>query len=397
MQILYFDGESGAAGDMILGALIHLGLDPYELSALLRPVAPADFAIRVEDVSIYGIAAKRVHVEVGEEPKHRTAAQIQESLTKGELPAAVRARAGRVIDRLAEAEARIHGSTPETVHFHEVGMTDAIVDIVGAVWGIERLRAEAVFCAPLVLGSGHGRSAHGPIIYPAPAVVEILRGRPVRFETGLGETTTPTAAAILAEVAEFTDDTVMCPETVGYGAGQRQLEDRPNLLRAALGTVSGDYDTDRVWLAASDIDNTRPEVFDWLAERLRDAGAIDVTFTGVAMKKGRLGTRVEALCPADRKNAIADTILTETGSLGVRWVPVARTKLRRRTDTVSTEWGPIRIKVATTPRGERGIPEYDDCRRAAEEYGVPLQTVIEKATQIFAHRQTQPTDNNQED
>jgi hypothetical protein len=351
----------------------------------------------VDDVSIYGIASKRVTVDVGDEPKHRNVAQIEELLDKGGLSSSVRRRVSRVLQRLATAEAHVHSSTPEKIHFHEVGMTDAIVDIVGSVWGMERLGIEAVLSAPLVLGSGHGRSAHGPIIYPAPAVMEILRGLPVRVETGIGETTTPTGAAILAEVAEFTEDVSMRCEAVGYGAGHREFADRPNLLRASIGTDSGFYDSDRVWLAASDIDNTRPEVFDWLADRLWDAGAIDVTFTDVAMKKGRHGTRVEALCPADRRDAIADTILTETGSLGVRWIQVARTKLRRRTETVTTEWGPIRIKVALTSSGERGIPEYDDCHRAAKEHSVPLQTVIETATQIFANRQGQPTDNDRED
>ena len=397
MRILYFDGESGVAGDMILGALIHLGLDPVELTEAMRPIAPAEFSIHVDSVSVYGIAAKRMTVTVGDEPKHRRLAQIEALLDKGKLSSAVRLRISRVIRRLAEAEARIHDSTPEKIHLHEVGMTDAIVDIAGSVWGMERLGVDAVLSAPLVLGSGHGHSAHGPIIYPAPAVLEILRGLPVRVETGLGETTTPTGAAILAEIAEFTDDVSMRCEAVGYGAGHREFADRPNLLRATLGTDAGLYDSDRVWLAASDIDNTRPEVFDWLADRLREAGAIDVTFTDVAMKKGRRGTRVETLCPANKRGAIADTILTETGSLGVRWIQVSRTKLRRRTETVSTEWGPIRIKVALTPRGERGIPEYDDCHRAAKEHGVPLQTVIDTAAQLFAHRQTQPTDNDQED
>ena len=393
MKILYFDGEAGAAGDMILGALFDLGVDPNALTQILKPIAPTDFTIRIEDVSLYGIASKRVSVDVGDEPKHRNVAQIEELLDKGQLSPNVRARVSRVVERLAAAEAHVHSSTPEKIHFHEVGMTDAIVDIVGAVWGMEQLGIESVYAAPLVLGAGQGRSAHGPIIYPAPAVMEILRGRPVRVQPGIGETTTPTGAAILAEVAEFTEDVSIRVGAVGYGAGHREFPDRPNLLRAMLGEESGYYDSDRVWVAASDIDNTRPEVFDWLADRLREAGAIDVTFLDVAMKKGRKGIRVEALCTADCRDAIAETILSETASLGVRWVPVSRTKLQRRSETVDTEWGPIRIKVAILPRGERGIPEYDDCRRAAAEYGVPLMTVMETAAKIFADCQTKSNDN----
>jgi uncharacterized protein (TIGR00299 family) protein len=394
MQTLYFDGEAGAAGDMILGALIHIGLDPAELTTQLKPIAPAEFEIRVDDVSVCGIAAKRAVVRTGEEPGHRTPGEIGELLRQGKLSDDVRERAFRVVERLAAAEAHVHNATPETVHFHEVGMTDAIVDIVGAVWGLERLGIEAVFAAPLVLGSGRGRSAHGPIIYPAPATVEILRGLPVRIENAIGETTTPTGAAILAEVATFTDDVVISPEAIGYGAGRRDFDDRPNLLRATRGTIPGQYDSDYVWLAATDIDNTRPEVFDWLAERLRDSGALDVTLSSVAMKKGRPGVRIEVLCGAQERERVADLILTETGSLGVRWTPVSRTKLKRRVETIATPWGPIRIKVAQTARGERGIPEYDDCCRAAATSGEPLLTVIDTATQIFNARNS--TDNDRE-
>jgi uncharacterized protein (TIGR00299 family) protein len=392
MQTLYFDGEAGAAGDMILGALVHLGLDPKELASQLEPIAPAAFEIQVDDVSICGIGAKRVTVKVGDEPKHRTPKEIGELLKRGALSDDVRDRAFRVVQRLAAAEAHVHNATPETVHFHEVGMTDAIVDIVGAIWGLERLGIEAIFAAPLILGSGRGHSAHGPIIYPAPAVVEILRGMPVRIENGIGETTTPTGAAILAEVATFTDDVVITPESVGYGAGRRDFGDRPNLLRATLGTIPGHYDTDHIWLATSDIDNTRPEVFDWLAERLRTSGAIDVTLSNVAMKKGRTGMRIEVLCAADQRERVANLILTETGSLGVRWIPVSRTKLKRRVETVSTPWGPIRIKVAQTARGERGIPEYDDCCRAAATSGEALVTVIDTATRIFNERNSADND-----
>ena len=395
MRILYFDGQAGVAGDMVLGALIDLGIDPAAMSETLHPITPVEFTITTESVSICGLAATRVRVDVGEEKAHRHLSEIEGLLERGSLSASVRERARNIYRRLADAEAQIHSSTREKVHFHEVGATDAIVDIVGSVWGIEQLGIERVYCAPPVLGSGVGTSAHGPIIYPAPAALEILRGYPVRFESDLGETTTPTGAAVLAEIAEFVDDMPVVPEKVGYGAGHKTFDDRPNLLRATLGTLAVTFDTDRIWLGASDIDNTRPEVFDWLAVRLRDAGAIDVMFTSVSMKKGRPGTRVEILAPEDKRHVMTEIVLRETGSLGVRWNPVERLKLPRRIETVATPWGEIRIKVATLGDGERGIPEHDDCVRVAQQHNVPLQYVIATATRLFDQLSESRTNTNE--
>jgi hypothetical protein len=231
-----------------------------------------------------------------------------------------------------------------------------------------------------------GRSAHGPIPYPAPAVLEILKGKPVRMVPGIGETATPTGAALLAEIAEFTDEFYFTPTKTGYGAGHCEFSDRPNLIRATVGDVTPDYETDRLWLAASDIDNTPPEVFEWLSERLRAIGAVDVTMSTIGMKKERHGVRVEVLCRAEDRGAVATTILRETASLGVRWMPVTRTKLPRTIETVASPWGAIRVKVAQTPGGgRRGVPEYDDCRAAAEASGIPLITVLETVNRLFAN------------
>lgn len=383
MRSLYIDGQAGAAGDMILGALIDLGVDPAELGAALRPVVPCEFELQVSRVSMSGIAAKRVTVKVQEEVKHRHLPQILALLDKGALTSTVRARAEKVFHRLAEAEAKIHSSSVEKVHFHEVGANDAIIDIVGSIWALEMLGIEKVHCAPLVLGSGVGQSAHGSIHYPAPAVLAILQGIPVHLVDGLGETTTPTGAAILSEVAEFTTSVVITPERIGYGAGTKSLSDRPNVLRATLGTVGSELDHDSLWLGVSDIDNTRPEVFEWVIEKLRAAGAIDVVTVVVGMKKGRQGTRIELLCGASDKARMASIILNETGSIGVRWQQVERDKLPRRIETIETPWGPIRIKIAVAPAGDRAIPEYDDCRAIASKHQIPLLEVIDRATYLY--------------
>jgi uncharacterized protein (TIGR00299 family) protein len=383
MKILFIDGQAGAAGDMILGALVDLGVDPNTLKNALRPIVPSDFELHIERVSPNGIAATQLTVKTGEDIKHRHLSQILELLAKGSLSQGVRGRVEGVFRRLAAAEAKIHSSTIDNVHFHEVGANDAIIDIVGAIWALEALSIERVFCAPLVLGSGVGTSVHGAIHYPAPAVLEILRGIPVRHVADVGETTTPTGAAILAEVAQFTTDCTFIPERVGYGAGTKTLPDRPNLLRATLGEMSASFDSDTLWLGTSDIDNTRPEVFEWVEERLRAAGAIEVVTLATAMKKGRQGTRIEVLCDAAHRSVMAEIITSETASLGVRWHEVTRTKLERRIETVQTPWGPIRVKVASMSAGERAVPEYDDCRDAASKHCVPLIEIIDRTARLY--------------
>lgn len=383
MKSLYIDGQAGAAGDMILGALIDLGADPKAIEAVLRPIVPSDFELQVSRVSVNGIAATRVAVAVAEDVNHRHLSQVLSLLGKGDLSHNVRLRVERIFQRLADAEAKIHSSTPEKVHFHEVGANDAIIDIIGSVWALDQLGVDRVYSAPLVLGSGVGRSAHGAIHYPAPAVLEILRGKPVTIVDGLGETTTPTGAAILAEVADFLPSIGLVPERTGYGAGTKVLTDRPNVLRATLGVVQSDFEHDTIWLGTSDIDNTRPEVFEWVAERLRGAGAMDVVTLDIGMKKGRRGTRIELLCDTDRRQELSAIILNETGSIGVRWQQVMRDKLPRRIETVETPWGPIRVKVAETARGDRAIPEYDDCRSAASKHHIPLLEVIDRTAHLY--------------
>ncbi len=383
MKSLYIDGQAGAAGDMILGALIDLGVAPNAITEVLRPIVPSDFKLEVTRVSLSGIAATRLNVVVAEDVKHRHLPQVLSLLAKGNLSTNVRTRVEGVFRRLAEAEAKVHSSTLEKVHFHEVGANDAIIDIVGSIWAMDQLGADRVYCAPLTLGSGVGVSAHGAISYPAPAVVEILKGIPVRHADGLGETTTPTGAAILAEVAVFSTDVSIITERIGYGAGTKAFIDRPNLLRATIGEVSSPLEHDTLWIGTSDIDNTRPEVFEWVDQQLRRAGAIDVTTSNIGMKKGRQGTRIEVLCDDPHRGAMAETILAETGSLGVRWHSVQRRKLARRVESVETPWGPIRVKIASVPSGERAIPEYDDCRDAASKHRVPLIEVIDQTTRLY--------------
>lgn len=383
MKALYIDGQAGAAGDMILGALVDLGVDPKGIEAVLRPIVPGDFELQVSRVSVNGIAATRVAVAVAEEVKHRHLPQVLSLLDKGGLSAAVRSGVARIFQRLAEAEAKIHSTTLEKVHFHEVGANDAIIDIVGSIWALDQLGVERVYSEPLVLGSGVGKSAHGTIHYPAPAVLEILRGKPVTIVDGLGETTTPTGAAILAEVAEFTPSIEFIPERTGYGAGTKTLADRPNVLRATLGVVQSSFEHDTMWLGTSDIDNTRPEVFEWVIERLRADGAIDVVTLDIGMKKARRGTRIEVLCDAAQRQKLASIILSETGSIGVRWQQVRRDKLVRRIESVATPWGQIRVKVAVMEHGDRAIPEYDDCRAAASKHHIPLLEVIDRTTHLY--------------
>lgn len=330
-----------------------------------------------------GIAATRAVVTVAEDVKHRHLPQILSLLEKGNLPECVRNQAIGTFTRLAEAEAKVHSSSVETVHFHEVGANDAIIDVVGSLWAMNSLGVEKVYAAPLTLGSGLGVSAHGAIAYPAPAVMEILKGQPVNVVEGIGETTTPTGAAILAEVAQFVDHLRISPLCLGYGAGTKSFTCRPNLLRATIGQIDDMFEHDVICVGSSDIDNTRPEVFEYAVARLREAGAIDVTMVDVTMKKGRRGVRLEVLCAPWQRAEMSSIITSETGSLGVRWMTVQRDKLRRSIETVDTPWGPIRVKVADNGTALRAVPEYDDCRLAASKHDIPLLEVIDRVTALY--------------
>ncbi len=390
MRIAFFDPFSGASGDMLLGALLDAGLLLTELRAALGKVNLSGYDLRVERVSQHGIAGTRITVVVTDEQPARNWAEIRGLLEASALDEPVRAAALAIFERLATAEGKVHGVTPEEVHFHEVGGVDAIVDVCGACIGLSLLGVEAVYSGPPRLGSGFAQSQHGLIPIPAPATAELLAvasaptaGPDPGTEQVEAELLTPTGAAILTTLAQFRRPDFV-PSAVGYGFGARELP-WPNALRVFLGdmTEANVDGTDGDLLLETNLDDMNPQFYDLLLERLFEAGALDAWLTPIVMKKGRPATQVGVLCPSARRAALEDVLFENTTTLGVRATPVDRVKAARRTEVAVTRWGDVRVKL----RGWNGrvvgvAPEYDDCLVIARAQGVPIRDIWNEAHRI---------------
>ncbi len=376
MKTAFFDCVFGVSGDMILGALVDCGVPLEELTKELQKLHVPGFELRGETVNHSGIAAIHIDVLVEEQHEHRHLSAITKIIESSDLSSRVKQRALRVFERLAEAEARVHGTTPEKIHFHEVGALDAIVDVVGACIGLEYLGIDTVVSTPLHFGTGTVKCAHGIMPVPVPAVVELTQGVPV-VRTGIdGEMTTPTGAAIITTLADsFGYDGTIIPEVSGYGAGKRERTGMPNVLRLTVGSTALGYEEDRAVLIETNIDDMNPEVFGYVSGRLFDAGAKDVYMIPMYMKKGRPGTLIGVLTDEAGLSTMMEILFAETTSIGIRINRITRRKLKREEKMVSTEFGPIRVKTVHWGTNERITPEYEDCARIARERGIPLSQV----------------------
>jgi uncharacterized protein (TIGR00299 family) protein len=367
---------------MILGALVDVGLPLAELQTALDGLGVSGIQISADSVKRGAFRGTLVRVKVEEHGHpHRHLPDIQRILEAAILPPDVRADAGRIFTRLAEAEAAAHGIPVEKVHFHEVGALDAIADIVGAAWGIRRLGLERIHISPINVGSGFVKGAHGLMPVPAPGTAALLVGFPAYGSEIKAELTTPTGAAILTTLATgFGPMPSVRADRVGYGAGQRELEEQPNLLRLIVGETSGGPDHDRIAVLEANIDDMNPQFFEPLMERLFEAGALDVAFTSIQMKKSRPGTLLTVLVEPGLADRCASVILAHSTTFGVRSYEATRWKRPRDIVTVETPHGSVRVK-----RGWEGdrltivAPEFEDCRRAAQAAGVPVQVVYDAA------------------
>jgi uncharacterized protein (TIGR00299 family) protein len=382
MKIAYFDCFAGASGDMILGALLDAGLDRQELVDQLDCLKLPDWTLDVRAVTKNGLAATAVNVTHTGPSAQRTLADVTALIEASALPQAAQTMSVSIFRRLAEAEARVHGSTPAEVHFHEVGAVDAIVDIVGAACALNLLGVQAVQVSPLPLGRGFTRSAHGMLPLPAPAVVELLRGVPVTGAAADGETVTPTGAAILVTLASgFGSIPAMRLEQIGAGAGSREA-DYPNVLRVLIGGTETDANRETLLELATNLDDLNPQLYEHVFARLFAAGALDVWLLPAQMKKGRPGSVLSVLCRPENEAALSDIIFRETTTLGLRRQLVERLSLARVVRVVNTRFGPARVKTAILDGGVlRAMPEYEDCRRLAESTGVPLREILVAAEQ----------------
>ena len=391
MASLHFDCFSGISGDMTLAALVDLGVDEQQIrNGLASLQLPIEVAF--EPVKRCGIRALYARVEVGEEPRHRFLKDIEEILSRGQLRERVRDLALTMFRRIAEAEAKVHGMPIERVHFHEVGALDSIADIVGVAIGFDSLGVSRVTAKPVPLGHGMVSTEHGQMPVPAPATVELLRGVPTAPTDVQAELTTPTGAAILATLV---DDWLPQPglkaTAIGYGAGRRDLIDRPNVLRLLLGQpvepATGDASTETLWVIETNLDDLTPEVIGYCCDRLFAAGAVDVYTQPIFMKKNRPGVLLTALVPDAARDAVEQVMFRETTTLGIRRYRVERPALERRAVEVQTPWGPVRAKRALLPDGtDRLAPEYEDCARIARDNNIPLIHVYETVRSEAARR-----------
>jgi len=382
VPIAILDPFSGISGDMTLGALIDLGLSSEWLTSLPQRLGLDGVTAHVTDVRRSGIACKKVDFTIPPQPHGRHLSHIRKILDASGAPAAVRERADAAFTAVTAAEAEIHGATMERVHLHEVGSVDAILDILGSIWGFHELGVTRVYCGTLVLGDGFVKAAHGVLPVPAPATLKLLEGLPVRIgPEGAGELVTPTGAALVRVLSSGFTPTEYTPLKSGFGAGTKDPSDRPNALRIILAEEVATGEQARavgealVWLA-TDVDDMTPEHVAAAADSLRDAGALDVTCITLAMKKGRLGTRIEVLSRADDADRLEAMVFARTTTLGVRRSHVMRHALERDVRTVSVLGHDVRVKVSALPDGRRRAkPEYEDVRSVADATGRSLQDV----------------------
>jgi uncharacterized protein (TIGR00299 family) protein len=397
-MLAFLDCFSGISGDMLLGALLDAGLDFEALRAGLASLPLAGYALEAEEISQHGIRGTRALVRLAADTpqEHRRLGDIEALIAAAQLPERAAQRALATFRRLAEAEARVHNVGVAEVTFHEVGAVDSIVDIVGVALGFELLGIDALFCSELPLTTGRVRSAHGPLPVPAPATLELLNDTSVvwRSVPAEGELVTPTGAAVLATLARFERPTFTL-RRVGYGFGQRALP-WANCLRLLLGEAVGRradagptpiLERDEIVVLESNIDNMTGEALGWLMERLVQAGALDVSYAPLQMKKNRPGTLLTLLAAPDDAERLAATLLRESGTLGVRLRRAERLKAERRIEEVETPLGKVRVKLKLLG-GEvaSASPEYEDCRALAQMLDLPLETVMARAAAAARQR-----------
>jgi len=391
MRVAYLDCASGISGDMTLGALVDAGADLAAIQAGIDSLGLNACRLVASEVKKRGFRATQIVVEHEPEHAHRHLSHITAMIDRGSLSPRARETATRIFRKLAEAEAQVHGSTIEKVHFHEVGAVDSIADVVGAAIGFDLLDVERIVCSPLPTGHGFVEIAHGRSSIPAPATGELLRGVPLAPLDVEGELTTPTGAAIAAALAnEFGPLPAMTVEHIGYGAGQKDFP-QPNILRLLVGTQAASASSaerrphvESIVVLETNLDDCPGDAIGHAMERLFAAGALDVAVTPLQMKKGRPGVLVSVQAqPADAV-ALEAILFQETTTLGVRRMQVVRSVLAREPHEVSTEWGSIAGKIAYLPDGStRFAPEYEACHRASIEHRVPLADVQAAARQAF--------------
>jgi uncharacterized protein (TIGR00299 family) protein len=386
MRIAILDAFSGISGDMTLGALLAVGLDPDWLRALPGRLGLDRVTVHIHDVLRGQIACKKVDFDIPPQPHGRHLREIRELVARADVPTEVRERADAAFEAIATAEAEIHATTVDRVHLHEVGAVDAILDVVGAIWGLRELGVVSVYCGAVSVGDGFVEAAHGVLPVPAPATLKLLEGHAIRpGPPGSGELVTPTGAALVRVLSDGPPPEAYVPLKSGFGAGTKDFPKRANALRIVVAdgvTTIGDSggSVEHVVQLAADIDDMAPEYLAAVAEGLRAAGALDVVLVPVTMKKGRPGTRIEVLARPVNAAALEDRLLIESTTIGVRRARLERRALQRNRRRVEVLGHELMLKVVNLPDGrQRAKPEFDDVQRVALATGRPAADIFQLA------------------
>ena len=400
MRQAYLDCSSGISGDMFLAALIDAGAPVDRLFAELKKLPLGFYELKRTRAVRGGLVGTRLEIRVPAEQPHRSLADIQNLLEKASLPEKAAGQALKVFNRLAEVEGRLHNIPPGEVHFHEVGAVDAIIDIVGTCLGLELLEVSDLVCSPLNVGSGRVEAAHGTLPVPAPATAELLKDIPVYASGVEGELVTPTGAALVSTLASaFGPLPPMKVGWIGYGAGEKDFPDHPNLARIFIGerveAIEGRPGTpgdEIVSIIEANVDDMSPQLYGYFLEQALAAGALDVTCSSTQMKKNRPGLTISILCEPDRSDALSELLFEQTTTIGVRIHEARRKVLEREQVTVETPYGSVKVKVARREGKVVNVaPEFDDCQRLAAETSVPLKQVMVAAQAAYLRESEKAT------
>ncbi len=387
MKLLFIDCFAGAAGDMLLSALVHVGADQQLIIDLPNKLGLENLKPQFSKDMDHGLSGLVFKMPIPESDQHRHLSHITKIINDSNLSDRVKEGAIKSFTLLAVAEAKVHDTTPEKIHFHEVGADDAIVDIVGFYVALESLDWPEIYSTPLVFGHGVIKSAHGMIPLPGPAVTEIVKAVPVRFVDFEGETVTPTGAALIVAVANFDPLPTMTIDAVGYGLGTRRYDDRPNMVRLVLGQTDKagvSSENDQITVIETNIDDMNPQIYDYLFERLYEAGALEAFITPVIMKKNRPGQLLTVLAKKPVAPALSDIIFAETTTTGMRISQRERLLLPRQEVEVECQYGTVTTKIMEVDRIQKAIPEFEQCRRLARENNVPVSKVIEAVLRNYS-------------
>lgn len=385
MKIVYGDLIGGVSGDMFVAALLDLGLPLAALKSELKRIPTLRFELQTKKKNVCSIRATQFRVLCAKDEQPRSWQQIRDLIERSKLERRVKEIGLEIFVNLAKAEAKIHDVQIDDVHFHEVGATDSIVDIMAAAIGLRELAIGTLHFSPIPLGRGIAKSRHGPLPLPGPATLELLKSAPTFGVDIEGETVTPTGAAIVKTLGKtFGAQPPMIGEKIGYGTGQKEWPNRPNLFRLTLGAADRTVAHEEMLVIETNIDDMSPQLYDHVMERLFSAGARDVFLTPIQMKKNRPATLLSVLCAPNCLETLSAILLQETTTIGVRYYPVQRLILARATKTIKTRYGKVRVKLITQPDGsQRAAPEYDDLKQLASAKQIPLQKLVNEVLRGF--------------